>query len=291
MSKVATTLHSIGDLALACGISVDTLRVWERRYGRPKPLRLPSGHRRYTEADIRWLRRVAEALAAGHRTNKVVRATEAELEALLSKPEPDPVPEDLGPLFEAVTHYREVQILDQLWQDWRRLGPEAFLDRVLDPLLVRVGRAWADGELSVRHEHFLSEVVEHFLRTARTATAVPGGAVIVFATLEEELHGLGIQMAAVVAARAGWRPRVLGVNTPVEEIARAAEEAKAEAVGISVSLHSGGVETDRRLAELRQRLAAGVRLIVGGAGARGARRGPRGIEYTGTLGELARALS
>ena len=41
------------------GIGRDTLRVWERRYGRPEPIRLPSGHRRYTAEQIRWLRRVA----------------------------------------------------------------------------------------------------------------------------------------------------------------------------------------------------------------------------------------
>ena len=64
-------LHSIGDVAEATGISVDTVRVWERRYGKPKPVRLPSGHRRYTDAQIRWLRRVAEALAHGNRPSKV----------------------------------------------------------------------------------------------------------------------------------------------------------------------------------------------------------------------------
>ena len=38
------------------------MRIWERRYGRPEAVRLPSGHRRYTDAQVTWLRRVAEAL-------------------------------------------------------------------------------------------------------------------------------------------------------------------------------------------------------------------------------------
>jgi DNA-binding transcriptional MerR regulator len=290
-SPESRELHSIGDLAEACGISVDTLRIWERRYGRPEPIRLPSGHRRYTIEHIRWLRRVAEALAQGHRTNKVVRATDEELDRLLAKEAPPPAPEDLEPLFRAVHGYREAQLLDRLWERWRRLGPEPFLDRVLDPLLVGVGRRWADGTLDVRHEHFLSEVVEHFLRAARASVLkTSSGPGIVLATLEGELHGLGLHMAAVVCARQRWRPRVLGVSTPLDEIVKAALESKARAVGVSVSLHTGGIGTDRRLAELRRRLPSDRRVIVGGAGARGARRGPRGIEYARTLGDLARLL-
>ena len=76
--------HSIGDVAEATGVTPETLRVWERRYGRPKALRLPSGHRRYTDAHIRWLRRVTEALARGHRPHKVVPLDDAALDALLA---------------------------------------------------------------------------------------------------------------------------------------------------------------------------------------------------------------
>jgi hypothetical protein len=39
------------------------------------------------------------------------------------------------------------------------------------------------------------------------------------------------------------------------------------------------VGTDRRLAELRRAVPARVRIAVGGTGARGARRGPRGLDY------------
>ncbi len=284
--------YSIGDLAEACGISVDTLRVWERRYGRPEPVRLPSGHRRFTAAHVRWLRRVATALAAGHRARAAVMASEAELEQMIASAAAADLPaEELDPFFEAVKAYREAAIVARLWEGWRRLGPEGLLDHILDPLLVRAGRAWADGEIQVRHEHFLSDAVLHFLRAARASVEVAkDGSPIVLTTMPGELHGIGLQMAAIVAARSGWRPRVLGVNTPLEEIVRAAGETRAEAVGIGISLHTGGVESDRKLAELRAQLAPQVRLIAGGSGARGARRGPRGISYATTLGDLRRIL-
>ena len=91
---VSRNLLSIGDVANATGISTDTIRVWERRYGKPVPIRLPSGHRRYTVDQMHWLRRVAEALAQGARPSKVVKADEAELDAFLQEREPEaPEPE------------------------------------------------------------------------------------------------------------------------------------------------------------------------------------------------------
>jgi MerR family transcriptional regulator, light-induced transcriptional regulator len=43
---------TIGTLARRTGVSVSTLRAWERRYGFPVPRRLAGGHRRYTERDV-----------------------------------------------------------------------------------------------------------------------------------------------------------------------------------------------------------------------------------------------
>ena len=38
------------------GVSPNTLRSWERRYGFPQPLRSPGGHRQYALAEIESLR-------------------------------------------------------------------------------------------------------------------------------------------------------------------------------------------------------------------------------------------
>jgi DNA-binding transcriptional MerR regulator len=56
---------SIGELVERTGVAEGTLRMWERRHGFPSPRRLPSGHRRYSEADVELVRRVAGERAAG----------------------------------------------------------------------------------------------------------------------------------------------------------------------------------------------------------------------------------
>ena len=70
---MASHLTSIATVSEETGIGIETLRVWERRYGEPKPVRLPSGHRRYTWKQVEWLRQVAEAISRGHRPSQVLK--------------------------------------------------------------------------------------------------------------------------------------------------------------------------------------------------------------------------
>lgn len=54
------------------GILSSTLRVWEERYGWPKPQRMPNGYRTYSAFDVEQIRRVAELVHAGTPVSKVI---------------------------------------------------------------------------------------------------------------------------------------------------------------------------------------------------------------------------
>jgi len=58
---------TIGDLAERTGLSPSVLRMWETRHGFPEPRRMPSGHRRYAEADVELVRQVLRRKDAGIR--------------------------------------------------------------------------------------------------------------------------------------------------------------------------------------------------------------------------------
>lgn len=58
---------TIGDLAERTGVSPAVLRMWESRHGVPVPQRMPSGHRRYSEADVDLVRRILRRKEAGAR--------------------------------------------------------------------------------------------------------------------------------------------------------------------------------------------------------------------------------
>ena len=61
------------------GLSADTLRMWERRYGFPRPMRTKSGVRVYSASDVERLSLVARALAVGFRAGDALRLDGAAL--------------------------------------------------------------------------------------------------------------------------------------------------------------------------------------------------------------------
>ncbi|HWP02030.1 MAG TPA: MerR family transcriptional regulator [Gemmatimonadaceae bacterium] len=272
-------LLTIGALAAATGIPVETIRTWERRYGFPRAERKPSGHRLYPLDTVLRLRRISAALARGHRAAEVVTASDAALDALLALPEqPESLPAVVGAVvapqddaewIAAVRTFDVHRLRAACAAEWARLGPLDFLERRVAPFLVATGAAWAAGTLDVRHEHFASTVIGDFLRAVRHPLEERAtGPVVGLATLPGELHGLGLEMAAVVLARAGWRPLLLGVDTPVNQIASLARETRLAAVAVScVCSPSKRAGYSSALKELRRALPKRVPLLVGGSAA------------------------
>lgn len=60
-----TAVLTIREVAARSGVPAGTLRMWEERYGFPKPQRLPSGHRRFTEDQVDAVRAVVAARDGG----------------------------------------------------------------------------------------------------------------------------------------------------------------------------------------------------------------------------------
>jgi methanogenic corrinoid protein MtbC1 len=284
VKQTAAQRWTIGAVARATGLSADTLRIWQKRYGFPVPQRKPSGHRLYTSADVRRLRRISEAIARGHRTGRVVRMSEPGLQSLLSsagRSEPRPAAGAVAPplrsLLPLVRAHDARGLEDALLGDLAALGPMAFLRRRVAPLVEEVGDAWARGAIGVHHEHLFSERLEDVLRGVRlhlerAVDASPErGArrpALLLATLPGETHALGLQMAALVVVLSGGSVVLLGADTPVADIAAAARARRCAAVAISISISTGGPESRDLLASLRGALPASVALLVGGLGAR-----------------------
>jgi methanogenic corrinoid protein MtbC1 len=151
--------------------------------------------------------------------------------------------------------------------DWARLGPLQFLEYRAAAFLRAVGDAWEANQLEVRHEHFASAVLGDFLRSVRQPLDDRArGPIVALATLPGELHGLGLQMAALVFALAGWRALILGVDTPIEQIAALTREVAIVAVALScVDPH--GAKNAAEVRALRRKLPRAVSLIVGGSSA------------------------
>jgi methanogenic corrinoid protein MtbC1 len=298
----ASAWLSIGALSRATGIAVETLRTWESRYGFPRPERKPSGHRLYPLAAVPRLRRIAQALALGHRAGQVVGASEGALGQLLAAvptlpsasiapPSASSTPlqaegaaADSAPLVQHVARFEAGSLRQALVGDWARLGPVEFLETRLAPLVEAVGDAWERGELDVRHEHFLSEQVTELVGSLRQPLEERAqGPLVAYATLPGELHGLGLQMSALLLTAAGCRALYLGTDVPIAQLATLARELPVRAVAVSVSRAAAGTASGALLRRLRAALPRRVRLVTGGSGAPAPRAG---IERVASLREL-----
>jgi methanogenic corrinoid protein MtbC1 len=291
--------HSIAIASRLSGVPIETLRAWERRYGFPQPARIEGSNRRlYTEPDIARLRWVARAIANGFRVGDVVHRTPGEIEALLG--ETAAPAEETPPARTAlpsVTHLVERLAADDVATfdlELRRLagalGPKAFVTDVAHPLAVEVGRAWEKGLLAVRQEHYASEALLTQLRIALGPLQdVPGTPTVLLATLPGEQHGLGLAMIALYLSLSGAKPRIVGTNTPVEEIAAAAGAFGAHVVGLTITPASIGTGLEGALRSLERAMPRGTRLWLGGSAA-GRVRTARGREVIGDWATLDRAI-
>jgi MerR family transcriptional regulator, light-induced transcriptional regulator len=292
---------SIGALARATDIPVETLRTWERRYGYPLPVRKSSGHRVYPLATVGRLRRIAEALARGHRAGDVVGVSDQVLAGLL-RATPLRDAEPLTPLAagsgvgetlrEAVAALDAERLTRVLLSEYARIGLLPFLRECVGPLLHDVGEDWAAGRLTVGHEHFVTERVGDLLRSLRLpAEARARGPLMVLASLPGEAHGLGLQMAALVLAHAGCRVRQLGTEVPPVHLVELARAVRARGIGLSVSRSSAGPAMARAVVRLRAALPRRTLLVVGGAGAPAPRSGIDVVRDLARLDAWARDLA
>lgn len=284
----------MGGVTRATGLGPHTLRAWERRYGFPRPERLPSGHRRYRQEDVATLRLMARALAAGHRPSDLVALSADRLHELLGGGTA-PVTDEASWSEVALALARKLDrpgLVRELVAAAARLGARELLRARVEPLLLAVGDAWRAGRLDIRHEHFVSEIVDGVLRATRAPLeAGISGRPVLLTTLPGEPHALGLQMAALTVVLAGQPVAVLGVQTPVEEIVSAAGECAAWAVGLSISAATASPATAAAVRQLRRALDPGTHLWLGGAGGPLLRRLPDGCVALPTLDHLERALS
>lgn len=287
-------LLSIASVERETGVPKDTLRVWERRYGFPRPGRDPNGERAYPETQVAQLRLIKRLLDRGLRPGRLLRLDAAAL-AALAEETPDPgVPprsafHDLA-LFLLKTH-QSGELRRELMQVLMRDGVRRFVLETAAPLAVHVGDAWARGEVQVFEEHLLTEVLQSVLRQAIAQLGVPSGPPrLLLTTLPDERHGLGLLMVEAMATLEGAQCVSLGTQSPVRDIVAAAIAHQADVVAISVSSNGAIAEVQESITLLRSLLAPRVALWCGGAGAARLKRPGKALQRLGSLEDVSAAL-
>lgn len=261
-------------VAMRTGLSLEALRAWERRYGFPKPARRPGSNRRlYSASEVAKLVAITRVLACGYRIGDVVGKSRAELDALAPETEGHAVTVEVGAvtvdrLFELLASDRVAELESHLRHAAFAAGPRRFVTELAHPFAVRVGEAWAAGALAIRHEHLATECLDtqlrHMLAAYQDMRSSPH---VLLATLPGEEHTLALKMVALYLAVSGARPRLMGGQTPIRDLAEGARSLEVDAVGLTVTACSDRAATKRALKSLRKALPRRIDLWIGGSGA------------------------
>jgi MerR family transcriptional regulator, light-induced transcriptional regulator len=294
----SSALISIAAVERDTGLSKDTLRVWERRYGFPQPLRDAFGERVYPLEQVDRLRLVKRLMDQGYRPGKIMGHAPAELQALAeasgaarSVAVAERAPE-LAQLIALVRSHEVEELRSQLAQMQVRIGLARFAIEVVGPLTELVGEAWTRGELEVFEEHLYTEAIQGVLRQAIGGIPRPGlRPRVLLTTVPGEPHGLGLLMAEAMFALEGARSISLGVQTPLWDIVLAARAQNADVVALSFSSLPGPAIVLDSLRELRSKLPGSTELWAGGGSATLQRRAPPGVQVLRGLDSVAIELA
>lgn len=257
--------YSVGAVVRLTGLSEHVLRAWERRHGAIVPDRSAGGTRRYSAEDVARLRLLAAAVADGVPIRELAGLSDEELAARAARPAAPRGPR-LAPLFAALERLEVGELERQLGLQLSALGVRPFLDVIAVPFLHELGARWQRGELTPFSEHAASAALRGVLARAQRVVIDRDASGLVLATPAGELHELGILIAALCAQERGARVVYLGCDLPADEIARAALDARARAVGLGIVALDPTL-AGREVRALRRRLPETIELWLGGAGA------------------------
>jgi MerR family transcriptional regulator, light-induced transcriptional regulator len=266
-------MFTIKAVSQATGVSIETLRAWERRYRVVAPRRDPNGRRSYEPGDVIRLRKLREATERGHPISKLARVSDEELSGLLVEGSRSGQSESASRGFAtqmllAAEHYRPDDCDQALSMALALLPLPQVVDEVLVPALVEVGERWHAGGFTVAQERIVSNAVKKQVSLVLdTYNRIASGPPIVFATLTDERHELGILMCALLAAARGMRCQYLGADVPPADVAVFADRVGAAAVVLSFVRRESTAVAETLLAEFLKRLPRAIAVWIGGQGA------------------------
>ena len=228
-------IYNIGIVTRMTGISISTLRVWERRYSFPQSSRTAGGHRLYSEQDVMRLRWIKARIDEGMQTSQAIQAllhqekngshlikpmTNAPLSAQSLDATPN-IDHYKQRLLEALIQH-DTTTADQILGEALPLyNTDGLMLDLIEPTLAALGEAWAADKISVATEHLASNYLRQRLMMWMLSGPPPYEMnPIVLACAPEEWHEGSLLILGALLRRRRFPVAYLGQAVPLADLAR-----------------------------------------------------------------------
>jgi MerR family transcriptional regulator, light-induced transcriptional regulator len=286
------TMLSISAVERDTGLSKDVLRMWERRYQFPKPLRDKHGERIYPPEQIAKLRAIRRLMDRGYRPGKIIALELSDLNVLGTAPTPRSEHDaEVQDILDLIRSHQLPELRQRLNQRVMKQGLQHFVLETVVPLTVAVGEAWVRGEFAVFEEHLYTEQIQSLLRNAiASAQANSKAPRVLLTSFPTEQHNLGLLMVESMLVCDGATCIPLGTEMPLEEIVRAATAHRADVVALSFSAAFPERQASAGLRSLRAALPKEIEIWAGGACVRRVRKTIDGVSLVRSLEHIGALL-
>lgn len=304
-SDISEPYVSIAAVERDTGLSKDTLRVWERRYGFPQPGRNSNGERSYPHDQLEKLRLIKRLMDNGHRPGKLVALDQDSLQSLAE-------PRDLRrrttgrrafstekrvslkAYMNLVQDHSQEKLRLQLMQSQRQWGLGRFVTERVAPLSQMVADAVMRGQIGAFAERAYAECAKRVLLDAINCMppqAVAARPRVMLTTFAQETSGLGIVMAEAIFALESCETLSLGLQTPIYDMVQAINAHRMDLLALSFSDSLNPNDISSGLEQLRTSLPAHVEIWVIGPCKALSRRPHVGVLAVPNLESIAAALA
>ena len=189
------------------GVSPNTLRSWERRFGYPQPRRTQGGHRQYELTELESLRR---ALLETHNISSAIEVARQRGEG----------PSSPSRLLDAFDHFDEAGADRVMEESLAVRSVERTVEEVLLPgVELAQGREGREAEYELACRWATGWL--HASRRVVPPASRPQGVLIFDSSARLDLESLHVQALELAIRRAGFRTLLLSFDLPPERVARA----------------------------------------------------------------------
>jgi MerR family transcriptional regulator, light-induced transcriptional regulator len=177
-------------------------------------------------------------------------------------------------MFALLTDCNVNGLVDVYYKFSRLFGLTEFYDKLLKPVMYRIGDLWQQGQLDVATEHAstntaisLIKIINERIITARTkmTQSLSPQYKAVICTPDGELHGLACNMIESLLLNKGFKVYNISTSIPTDYIVQYMRDLQPDIVFMSITLVENTKPSERLVQQIHARYNNNLPVMVGGS--------------------------